>query len=220
MTADDAATCAAAATALLASPYLAGLTVSAPDRDNRTWWQPRRTSTMRVGVTAVAAGTLAALGGVATGWTAIWPAYLMLSLLGVVLAIVDVEHHRLPDRLILIAAGAGALLSLVAALGDGSWNRVGRAGLAAAVVFALFYVMALVSPRGVGLGDVKLAAMLAGYLAWFSWSHVVTGLASGFLASGVAGIALLATGHANRGTRIPLGPFLIGAALLAAAIQS
>ena len=41
------------------------------------------------------------------------------------------------------------------------------------------------------LGDVKFAALLAGYLAWVSWPTVLAGLAGGFLA---AGIILLATG--------------------------
>lgn len=59
--------------------------------------------------------------------------------------------------------------------------------LAAAAVFAIFYLLALASPRSIGLGDVKLAAVLAGYLAWRGWLTVLDGLAAGFLVAGTGG---------------------------------
>ncbi len=211
---------AAVAAALLVSPYLAGLTLTAPDRTLTTWWQPRATSRGRYTVTAAAAVILAALAGAATGLAAAWPAYVVLAALGAVLAVVDVETHRLPNRLLASLAITGTVLLTVAAAVDSHWDQLGRAALGAVIVGVVFYLLALASPRSVGLGDVKLAALLAGYLAWRGWLTMFAGLAGGFLAAGIAALALLGIGRANRATHVPLGPFLIAAALLAAASHS
>ena len=89
-----------AAIALLASPYLAALTVSAPERGVAAWWRVRPLGGMRCAATAAIAVAFAALAGAAAGWTGAWPAYLVLALAGAALSVVDVEHHRLPDRLL------------------------------------------------------------------------------------------------------------------------
>lgn len=214
------AVAAAAGTALLASPYLASLTVTAPDRTLTTWWQLRTTSWSRYAVTASVVVIFAGLAGAAVGLGAAWPAYLALALTGAILALVDIEHHRLPNRLLATSGIAGAVLLALAAGIEHRWERFGRVVIAAAVVFVIFYVVVLAWPRSVGLGDVKLAALLAGYLAWHSWQAVFAGLAGGFLAAAIAALVLLGSGRADRSSHVPLGPFLIAVALLAAALQS
>jgi leader peptidase (prepilin peptidase) / N-methyltransferase len=204
--------------ALVASPWLASLTITAVDTAARDWWRPGRVSLARWSVTALPAAAFGALAGVAAHGVAPWPAFLVLAWCGAVLTVVDLEHHRLPDRIIAAAGVAGAGLLAVAAGVDRSWARFAHAAVAGVVVLTLLYLLALISPRGVGLGDVKLAALLGGYLGWRSWSAVIDGLALGFLAAGVVGIGLLVAGRANRGSHIPLAPFVITGALVAAAI--
>src|SRR5664279_446116 len=117
------AVAAAAGTALLASPYLASLTVTAPDREVTAWWQPRTTySWTRFIVTAAAAVMLAALAGAAVGLGAAWPAYLALALTGATLAVVDAEHHRLPNRLLTLVAVVGVVLLALAAGIEHRWD--------------------------------------------------------------------------------------------------
>lgn len=210
----------AAGVALLASPYLASLTVTAPDREQTRWWQPRRSTGTRCGVTAAVAAVFAALAGATAGLGAAWAAYLALALSGACLAIIDVEHHRLPNRLLIVTAAAGVTLFALAAAFEQRWDRYGRAVLAAAILFAILYLVALVAPRSFGLGDVKLASVLAGYLAWRGWLTVSAGLAGGFLAAGVFALGLLVLGLGDRSTQIPLGPPFIAAALVAAAIAA
>jgi leader peptidase (prepilin peptidase)/N-methyltransferase len=76
-------------------------------------------------------------------------------------------------------------------------------------------VIALVYPRGMGMGDVKLAAYEGLFLGFLSIGHVVLGLFLGFLVGSVGGIALLATGVRTRKDHVPFAPFLAGGALLA-----
>lgn len=203
---------------MVASPYLAALTLSVPDRGNATWWRPCASSRARRSLAAVVAVVFAALSGAASGWTAAWPAYLVLALAGVVLAIVDVEHHRLPDRMLVCAAvAAAAVFLLVAALED-RWGALGRAVAAGALVLVLLSAVVLISPRGLGLGDAKLGALVAGCLAWRSWAAVVDGLALGIIAAGVTAAALLVARRTHGATHIALGPFLLAGALVIAAL--
>jgi leader peptidase (prepilin peptidase)/N-methyltransferase len=65
-----------------------------------------------------------------------------------------------------------------------------------------------------GLGDVALAPVLGLALGWLGWGPSVVGLASGFVVGAVVGVALLGTGRARVGLRVPHGPFLLtGAAV-------
>jgi leader peptidase (prepilin peptidase)/N-methyltransferase len=208
----------AAAAGLLAAPYLAGMTITpaAVDAGRPGWWRPRPAPARRTAITAAVAIVLATLAGLGAGAHADWPAYVALALTGTVLALIDAERHRLPNAVLLAAGAGGATLLLAAAGVDDRWGDLGRAAVAAAAVFAVFYLAAFASPRSVGLGDVKLAAVLAGYLAWRSWATMVTGLALGFLVAGVVAAGLLV---ARRHDPLPLGPFLITAALIALALR-
>lgn len=79
-----------------------------------------------------------------------------------------------------------------------------------------FYLLLMVvSPSGMSLGDVKLAASLGTLLAWFSWRLLLAGGFAGFLLGGVFAAALLASRRAGRKQPIPFGPFMIAGAVLA-----
>jgi leader peptidase (prepilin peptidase)/N-methyltransferase len=65
-----------------------------------------------------------------------------------------------------------------------------------------------------GFGDVKLAGLLGGALAWLGWGPFAVGAFGAFLLGGMFAVGLLLTGRANRGSGIPFGPWmLLGAAL-------
>lgn len=143
------------------------------------------------------------------------PAFLVLSAVGVLLAVIDLGHRLLPNRVVLPALVAGALLLLAAAALDGDWTALVRACAAAAVLFAVFLVLALVAPAGLGMGDVKLAAVVGLYLGWISWRAVVLGGAAGFVVQAVAALVLLAARRVGRKGELPFGPAMLAGALLA-----
>lgn len=142
------------------------------------------------------------------------PAFLVLCAVGVLLALIDLRHRLLPNRVVLPALGAGALLLLLAAAVQGPWDDLARAGTAAGALFAVFLVLALLAPAGLAMGDVKLAAVLGLYLGWVGWRAVVLGAAAGFVVQAVAALVLLALRRVGRRGELPFGPAMLIGALL------
>ena len=118
----------------------------------------------------------------------------------VVLARIDFETHRLPNRIVL----PSAVLVLAARLVTDP--RHWPAWIGAAVgALACFFVLARLNPDGLGMGDVKLTLLLGAALG----GAIVPGLLVGALAGAVAGtIVLLRHGRAARKRLLPYGPFL------------
>ena len=154
---------------------------------------------------AAVAGVLAAR----VGETPQLPVYLLAGLLGVLLAMIDLRCLRLPDLLVgALAIGAGLPLAAL------SPQRVGPA-LAAATAVGLAYLgIALLPRHGLGLGDVKLAAVLAFLLSLAGWPALVTGLCAPHLLNGPVALGLLLSGRAGGGRALPFGPALLAGALL------
>jgi leader peptidase (prepilin peptidase)/N-methyltransferase len=123
----------------------------------------------------------------------------------VVLSAIDIEHRILPDRIVLPSA---ALVLVVQTIAHPSIEWA-----VAALGAALFlFVAVLAYPKGMGLGDVKLALLLGAMLG----RNVVAGLMIGMLAALVPSAVLFARhGMAARKMTIPFGPFLAFGAIVA-----
>ena len=153
---------------------------------------------------------------VALRFGAAWelPAFLAVAGAGVLLAVIDLRHRLLPNRVVVPAAGATAVLLLGAAAASGAWDDLLRAGLGAVVLFAVFLFMALVSPGALGMGDVKLAGLLGLLLGWLGWGAVLVGAAAGFVVQAAVALLLLATRRVGLRAELPFGPaMLLGAAV-------
>jgi leader peptidase (prepilin peptidase)/N-methyltransferase len=146
------------------------------------------------------------------GWAI--PAYLALAFICVVLAVIDASTRRLPNRITYPAFPLVLTLLLAASVGLGDLGRLGRGLLAAVAVGTFFLALALISPRGMGLGDVKLAPTLGLALGWLSWGAVAVGIFAGFLLGGLAGLGAIAVLGLTRKSLLPFGPWLVTGALL------
>ncbi|MCF6734422.1 A24 family peptidase [Blastococcus sp. KM273129] len=147
------------------------------------------------------------------GWAL--PAFLAATGAGVLLALVDLRHRLLPDRVTGPAFATTGVLLLAAAAAQGAWDQLLRAGLAAAVLFCGFLVMALVSPAGLGMGDVKLAALIGLPLGWLGWDAVLLGAVAGFVVQAAVALVLLAARRVGRRSELPFGPAMLAGAALA-----
>jgi leader peptidase (prepilin peptidase)/N-methyltransferase len=116
------------------------------------------------------------------------------------ITLTDLERRVIPNRVLVVAAVLGVA---IAAIGDPA-SLPERAIATAAAGGGLFLVV-LAYPRGMGLGDVKLAAVMGLYLG----RNVAPAILVALLAGSVVGLFLIARhGAAARKRAIPFGPFL------------
>lgn len=124
----------------------------------------------------------------------------------VALAVVDLDRHLLPNRILIPAIGALAVAECAISPSDGV-----RRLLWAGIAFVAFLVPALVYPAGLGMGDVKLAFFIGLGLG----SDVVSAFVLGLLAAALVGlVVLIRFGRDGRKAPLPLGPFLALGALV------
>ena len=112
----------------------------------------------------------------------------------------DLERRVIPNKILLVAAIAGVL---IAAIGDPS--SLPERLLAAIAAGGVLFLVVLAYPRGMGLGDVKLTALMGLYLG----RNVAPAVLVALLLGSIVGLAMIARhGAAARKQAIPFGPFL------------
>ena len=145
-------------------------------------------------------------------------AYAVLAVACAALVLVDLAVHRLPDVVLGPASLAFyGLLALAAASGEG-WGRFARAALAGLVLLVAYCLLALARPGGLGLGDVKLAGLLGGFLGWLGWTETLLGTLAAFAVGGLCTAALLLARRVRRDGELPFGPWMVVGALVGAAL--
>jgi leader peptidase (prepilin peptidase)/N-methyltransferase len=112
----------------------------------------------------------------------------------------DLERRVIPNKILLAAAVAGGA---IATIGDPS--SLPERVLAAVVAGGVLFLVVLAYPRGMGLGDVKLTALMGFYLG----RNVAPAILVALLLGSIIGLAMIARhGAAARKQAIPFGPFL------------
>lgn len=132
-----------------------------------------------------------------------------LAAVTVPLSVIDVRTHRLPDRLVLPGYVVVAACAATAALLTSDTGPLLRAGAGAGVWFGLFLVLRLISPAGMGGGDVKLAGVLGAYLGEAGPEAVCLGLLCAFVLGGAHGIVLLLRSRSRRDAAVAFGPWML-----------
>jgi leader peptidase (prepilin peptidase)/N-methyltransferase len=116
------------------------------------------------------------------------------------IALTDLERRIIPNKILLVAALLA--LAIVAASDPGSLPERGIAAVAAG---GLLLLAALAYPRGMGMGDVKLAAVMGIFLS----ANVAPAILVALLAGSLVGLGMIARhGAEARKQAIPFGPFL------------
>lgn len=201
-----------AALAVAVSPLLASWSAALADGDTGAWWRPRKVDTARLAVVAAAAlafGALAGGGGP-------WPAWWLLAAGGTVLAVVDAQRNLLPARLVYPLALIEAAVLLVASVATHDAAALARAGLAALAVGLGWFLLAFAAGGGVGLGDVRVAALTAWLLGWLGWTAVMRAQLVTVLLIVLTAAVVAVARPDLRGCKmpVPLGPALVLASLL------
>lgn len=135
----------------------------------------------------------------------------------VALAAADIVTRRLPDRLVLPTIPGVMGLMAVVALAAGRPGWLGGAALGAVLLGGTLLVIHLVSPAGMGFGDVKFGIVVGAALGWVDPLLALWGLLAASVSGALVGGAV-ALVRRDRKTAIPFGPFLAAGALIALAL--
>jgi leader peptidase (prepilin peptidase) / N-methyltransferase len=112
----------------------------------------------------------------------------------------DLEQRIIPNKILLVAAVLGLA---IAAVGDPA--SLPERAIAAVAAGGVFFAAALAYPHGMGLGDVKLAAVMGLFLG----RDVAVAIVVALLVGSAVGLVLIARrGASARKQAIPFGPFL------------
>lgn len=163
--------------------------------------------------TAALTGALCAALALRLGMDWSLPAFLALAVLAVQLARVDLAHHLLPNPLVLSLLAAGLTLFAVSSAATAGWTELLRATAGAAILFVVYLILAIISPRGIGMGDVKLAAPVGLYLGYLGWSQLFYGGALAFVLGGISSIVLISLKRAEKTSEAAFGPAMLAATL-------
>jgi leader peptidase (prepilin peptidase) / N-methyltransferase len=118
----------------------------------------------------------------------------------IALAGIDLDHKLLPNKIVYPLAAYGVIATLLVDQDDLVENLIAGAG---AFLFLLLAVIAY--PRGMGMGDVKLAGAMGLYLGL----SVIPALLVAFLSGSLVGVVIIAReGAAGRKKAVPFGVFL------------
>ena len=136
------------------------------------------------------------------------PGYFVVATALVALSVIDLRLRRLPSAIIYWTGALAALLLVLASAVTGDWGRLVSMAAGAAGCFAFFFVVFFIAPKGIGFGDVRLAALCGGALGWIGAREIPFGVLVGFLLAAVPAVALLILGKATRKSQLAFGPYV------------
>ena len=165
---------------------------------------------------AVIGGAVCGGLGLRLGWTLALPVWVLLGAAGTLLADIDWRTRQLPGAIVKPCLLLAASWIITTSLLTGDWAGLQRAATGWTAGGALFGLTWLASPRSLGYGDVRLAALLGMSLTWLDAAAPLPALFLALVLAAVTGLSLRATHHLNRDQPIPLGPFLLAGAVAAA----
>lgn len=163
--------------------------------------------------TAVLTGLLCAALALRTGEDWALPAFLALAVLSVQLGRVDLEKHLLPNPMVLTLLCAGLTLLTLSSWASGQWASLFQAVAGAVILLLVYVLMALASPGGIGMGDVKLAAPVGLYLGYLGWSSLFYGGALAFVVGGIVSAVFIGLRKLKPSAEIAFGPSMLGTTL-------
>jgi leader peptidase (prepilin peptidase) / N-methyltransferase len=123
----------------------------------------------------------------------------LLLLLLIICSAIDLRSRIIPNKVTYTGIITGLFLSIYIL------HNSPLATLLNLIIPALvFYLLAIIT-RGMGIGDVKLVAMIG---AFIGWQYTLMGVFLGSLVGSILGLSLIGTGLIERKTRIPFGPLI------------
>ncbi|MGH2596786.1 MAG: prepilin peptidase [Actinomycetota bacterium] len=161
------------------------------------------------------AGTAALFAGTADAYHQIYVAGMLCAFCAVMLAVgvIDLEHRIIPNKITYPALPAFAGAIVVGWVVGQDLDPV-RALIGGLAYGGAFLVIAFIVPRGLGMGDVKLTALIGLVTGSLGLRFVGVAAGAAILIGGIGGIVALLAGR-GRKSQVPYGPFLVAGAFVA-----
>ena len=137
----------------------------------------------------------------------------------VAVSAIDLEHYRIPDRLVFPALAISVPGVILISLQKDVAEAIPRALLGSATFFGILLVFHLISPRGMGFGDVKLGLVLGLFTGWLAPTQLAQAPYLAVIAmffGGIIGVVMGFVVALSRGRKaaFPFGPALCAGAYL------
>ena len=128
-----------------------------------------------------------------------------------VITFIDIDLQIIPDIISLPGIPIGFAASFL--LPDPGWldSLIGIAAGGGILFSVMWGYQAITGTQGMGFGDVKLLAMIGGFIGWKGILFTI--MASSLIGTVVGGLAMIKSGKGMK-TRIPFGPFIAAGAIL------
>ncbi len=126
--------------------------------------------------------------------------YILLVSLLIIVSFIDYKYKIIPNEITYTFIITGFILSLF-------FNHITFLNSLLGILLpaGLFLLIALIYRRGMGMGDVKLIALIG---AFIGWKYTLLGIFLASLIGSVIGLVLIVSGIISRETRIPFAPFI------------
>jgi leader peptidase (prepilin peptidase)/N-methyltransferase len=165
-------------------------------------------------IVEVITGAVFLAGYVIYGATPLLAARLLFACAMIVLFFIDLRHHVLPNVITLPGIAIGFALSFLLPPG---WlasliGLLAGGGLLFAIAEAYYRLRGV---EGLGMGDVKMLAMIGAFLGW---KLMLVTLVFASFAGSLVGIGIIAAGRGSMKLALPFGTFLAVGALLSAVL--
>ena len=125
----------------------------------------------------------------------------------IVVSFIDIEHQIIPNEITFFLIPFGLILSIF-------FNHISflNSLLGLIIPAALLLLIALIYKKGMGLGDVKLVAMIGVFIGW---KYGLLSIFIGALIGSIYGVYMMVNTGMDRKTQIPFGPFIsLGAVVM------
>jgi leader peptidase (prepilin peptidase)/N-methyltransferase len=162
----------------------------------------------------IEAGTAAAFVAIVVVYDDAYVAAMLAGFAAVLIAVavIDLEHRIIPNRITYPAFPVFAIVIVVGWVLDRPLDPA-RAGVGLLAYGGFYFIIAMIAPRGLGMGDVKLAGLIGLVLGSLGLRYVGVAAAAAILAGGLGGIVALMLGR-GRKSAIPFGPYLAAGAVV------
>ena len=190
---------------------------SALPRSNSTAAIPRNLAVQTVGIYTVALVVLSQLSGVNPFLLVVVP----LSIPCVVIVVVDLLEHRIPNRALIWGYPVVLLTLAAVTLLSGDAGALLRAVASGVAYLGFYFSLALIRPTGMGMGDVKFSGVLGMALGYVSLDVALVGLVAGFVFGAIFGLgALSLRKNTLKTAMIPFAPAMACGAFVAICLNS